>query len=82
LITFKGLPPPGDPAQLPAFLLEMQRSIEQAAVRADPTVSLQYLEVAPDRPMDGLYLSAAGVLGTNRGLYRYDSSVPGYTFIG
>lgn len=56
--------------------------MEQAANRADPMFSLTYLQVLPDRPSDGLYLSAAGVLGVTRGLYRYDSVGGTYTFIG
>lgn len=44
-------------------------------------MALDYLGIAPTRPQDGLYLSEAGILGANRGLYRYDSSSATYTFI-
>ena len=79
--TFKPLSPPQDPAQLPGFLRQMQGAIEQAANRQDDRIALTYLAVAPDKPQDGLYLSAAGVLGATRGLYRYDSSTGLYTLI-
>ena len=36
---------------------------------------------AADKPQDGIYFSAAGVLGATRGMYRYDSSTGTYTFI-
>ena len=42
---------------------------------------MKYLDVAPTKPQDGLYLSAANVLGVTRGLYRYDSSTETYTLI-
>jgi len=56
-------------------------AIQKAARRADLLVALEYVAVAPSKPQDGLYLSAAGVLGANRGLYRYDSNSGTYTFI-
>lgn len=79
--TYKPGNPPQDPAQMPGFLRQELASIQQAANRADSTLPLSYLTVAPVRPQDGLYLSATGVLGVTRGLYRYDSSTALYTFI-
>jgi hypothetical protein len=62
-------------------LRKLANDIEKAANRADDRVALQYLSTAPERPSDGLYLSAAGVLGVTRGLYRYDSASGTYVFI-
>ena len=76
--TFKAVPVHDD-KDLPRKMREMQTRIEQAANQ--PGQTLTYLGVAPDRPQDGLYLSAAGVLGVSRGLYRYDSNSGTYTFI-
>ena len=66
---------------MPDAIRDMQAAIEQAANRANPVIALTYLGVAPTRPEDGLYLSAAGVLGAARGLYRYDALTAIYTFI-
>ena len=59
----------------------VQARILQAALRADQLVALTYITVAPEKPQDGLYLAAAGVLGVSRGLYRYDANGAAYTFI-
>ena len=56
-------------------------AVQKASLRADPLVALNYIMVAPDKPQDGLYLAAAGVLGVDRGLYRYDADSATYTFI-
>lgn len=79
--TYKAGNPPNDSAALPEFLRQELASLEQAANRADSHVALSYLAVTPARPQDGIYLSAAGVLGANRGAYRYDSSTGLFTFI-
>ncbi len=59
----------------------VQARILQAARRADPLVALTYITSAPEKPEDGLYLAAAGVLGVSRGLYRFDADSGAYTFI-
>lgn len=79
--TYQPANPPQDPAQLPGFLRQELYSIQQAANRSNSFAALDYLGVAPTRPKNGLYLSAAGVLGVNRGLYRYDETSATYTFI-
>lgn len=79
--TYQPGNPPQDPAALPGFLRQELNQIQQAANRSDPFMALDYLGIAPTRPQDGLYLSEAGILGANRGLYRYDSSSATYTFI-
>lgn len=79
--TFKSLDVPTDPAAASGFLRTLQNAIEQASTRADDRIALTYLAVLPSKPQDGLYLSAAGVLGASRGLYRYDSTTGLYTFI-
>ncbi len=81
MISYRPSNVPDDPARLPGFLRQETTAIQQAANRANPFVALSYLAVAPERPVDGLYLSAAGVLGATRGLYRYDSSTGIYTLI-
>jgi hypothetical protein len=81
LKTYKAGHVPDDPAKLPGFLRQELLSVQQAAQRADAYVGLSYLAVAPERPQDGLYLSAAGVLGVTRGAYRYDSTTGLYTFL-
>lgn len=79
--SYRPKPPPEDPKQIAAFLRTETASIAEAANRADDRVALTYLAVAPSKPQDGIYLSAANVLGANRGAYRYDSTTGLYTFI-
>ena len=77
--TFQILPVPDDPKELPRFLRELQVRLARAA--REPGKQQVYLGVEPDRPQDGTYFSEAGVLGVNRGEYRYDSTTGLYTFI-
>lgn len=76
MITYKPRQAPRDPNALPQFIDQELHSIQQAANREDG-----YLAVLPSKPQDRIYLFAAGVAGTSRGAYRYDSATPGWVFL-
>lgn len=70
-----------DPADSAGYLERELRAIQKEGNALKLVLPMKYLDVAPDKPQDGLYLSAANVLGVTRGLYRYDSSTETYTLI-
>jgi hypothetical protein len=66
--TFRALAVPNDPAQLPGFLRDLQKAIEEAAARTG-----EYLHVAPARSQPGDLVLADGTdwdPGAGAGLYR------------
>lgn len=67
--------------QLTAHVDQQFLEVERAAAAESDSSPLRYLAVAPSKPKDGIYLSAAGVLGVSRGAYRYDSEAGTYTFL-
>jgi hypothetical protein len=71
---------PDDPKQLPQFLRQFQRALLEAMNESGVTQT--YIGTAPTRPQDGIYFAEAGVLGVNRGEYRYDAATATYTYLG
>lgn len=80
-MAYRPLTAPTDPAQAMAYVSRELQRIQAADNDLRLVLPMKYLDVAPTKPQDGLYLSAANVLGVTRGLYRYDSSTETYTLI-
>lgn len=72
--TFRARRAPDDAKQLPQFVSEQLREVEQAANRAASSLRLQVLYAAPSKVQAGMVVYADGTTwdpGSGEGLYRY-----------